>query len=256
MAVADRARKRMPQQGDYLDKDDLIREQEPFGVATCVYDERGSNFGPRWVLSLIPWFEDQEAPKGLLTFTANPTRNPFFEDLQAQIEENDNEPIGPLVVIKGKSTKGFRYYTLDDWKEDAPVAAPSPAPARPARPTAPASQQEAAVVVPPESIPANGEPAKRKPGRPRKTSPTSSTTVSLSTSTSAPTATGESKPAATAIAPEVQEVKPANVGSVVCPDCKQVVEGRILPDDSGRRFIIHPFCPTLNKATVVEVMEA
>jgi hypothetical protein len=47
----------------------------------------------------------------------------------------------------------------------------------------------------------------------------------------------------------------ANHGKVVCPDCGRVVEGRILPDDSGRRFIIHPFCPKLNKATVVEVVE-
>ncbi|MDA4120377.1 MAG: hypothetical protein OK436_07295, partial [Thaumarchaeota archaeon] len=103
MGVADRARKRMPAAGDYLDKDDLIRAQdEPFGVANVAYDEHGGQFGPRWVLTLIPWFDDQDKPQGLLTFTANPTRNPFFEDLQVQIEENENQPIGPLTVIKGK----------------------------------------------------------------------------------------------------------------------------------------------------------
>jgi hypothetical protein len=231
MGVADRARKRMPQAGDYLDKDDLIRNQdEPFGVATCVYDEHGTNYGPRWVLSLIPWFEEQEGPKGLLTFTANPTRNPFLEDLQAQIEENDNEPIGPLTVIKGKSQKGFRYYTLDDWKETAaPAEATSAsAPARPARPAAPAPQQEAAAANPPADTP----PDKPKRGRPRKASVTPSTTETPSASPSSPPipAIREPGPGEAAKAQEVSV--PTNVGSVVCPDCHQTVEGRILPDDS------------------------
>jgi hypothetical protein len=243
----------MPSGGDYLNKDDLIRNQdEPFGVKNCVFDEKGGNYGARWVLTLIPWFDGQEDPKGLLTFDANPTRNPFFEDLQVQIEENDNDAIGPLTLVKGKTQKGFRYYTLDDWTEDgpangpAPVDAPAPAPARPARPAASAPEPEAAAKADP---PAD----KPKRGRPRKDSATPSSPATPSASTAEPSAT---KPPATAIDPSVQEIKPANFGSVVCPDCKTVVEGRILPDDSGRRFIIHPFCPVLNKATVVEVPDA
>jgi hypothetical protein len=261
MGVADRARKRMPQSGDYLEKDDLIRAQdEPFGVANVTYDEKGSNYGPRWVLSLIPWFDEQEGPQGLLTFTANPTRNPFFEDLQAQIEENENQPIGPLTVVKGKSQKGFRYYTLDDWTEGGPAGgpapqdAPTPAPARPARTSAPAPQQPApeatATATPPE-------PEKRKPGRPRKTA-TTATATSETTPVPAPNlpAARQPDPARPDEATHAQEVSLPKVGKAICPDCKQEVEGRILPDDSGRRFIIHPFCPVLNKATVVEVIDA
>ena len=177
MGVADRARKQMPSSGDYLDKDDLIRAQdEPFGIKSVVYDEKGSNYGPRWVLSLIPWFEEQEAPKGLLTFTANPTRNPFMEDLQLQIDENDGEPIGPCVLIKDKSQKGYRYYTIDDWSE-TPTDVPTPAPARPARPSAPAPQQEVAAANPPE-------PEKPKRGRPRKSATPNPGTATPASSTS------------------------------------------------------------------------
>lgn len=256
MGVADRARKRMPSSGDYLEKDDLIRAQdEPFGIASVVYDQVGSNYGPRWVLSLIPWFEEQENPKGLLTFTANPTRNPFMEDLQLQIEENDNEPVGPCVLIKDKSQKGFRFYTIDDWTEAAPAEpTPAPAPARPSRPSAPAPQQPepeaTATATPPE-------PEKPKRGRPRKTSQTSSSVASTSAPTSAPTPTPAPNLPATrepgpGEATHAQEQVVPRTGKVTCPDCGQEVEGRILPDDQGRSFIIHPFCPKLGKATVVE----
>jgi len=252
MGVADRARTRIPQQGDYLDKDDLIRAQdEPFGIASVVYDEKGSNYGARWVLSLIPWFDDQEDPKGLLTFTANPTRNPFMEDLQAQIEENDNEPIGPCVLVKGKSTKGFRFYTIDDWKETPEESTPAPAPARPARPARPAAsatEPGAAVKdVPPQSVPANDAPKKR--GRPRKSTTTSSTPEPASTAAPLP-ASREPGPGEAA---QATQISTPNVATVICPDCHQEVTGRVLPDDKGKFFVIHPFCPTLGKGTIVEV---
>src|SRR6266446_7550454 len=114
--VMSRANSRIPQ-GDYLDKDELIREQEPFAITSVVFDSVGHSFGPRWVVSVQPWFEDQESPAGLITFTNNPTRQPVYEDLQAQIEENGNEPIGPIVLVKGKSNKGYRFYSFADWSE-------------------------------------------------------------------------------------------------------------------------------------------
>lgn len=257
MGVADRARKRMPTGGDYLDKDDLIRNQdEPFGVTSVVYDEKGSNFGSRWVLSLIPWFDDQEDPHGLLTFTANPTRNPFFEDLQAQLEENGNEPLGPLTLIKGKSQKGYRYYTLDDWTEAGPATGPdgsaatTPAQARPQRPAAPATEPEPTKEVPVEQVPDN--PPARKRGRPRKNSETpSSATISPSASQTSPLpAAREPGPGEAARA---QEVVAPRYAKATCPDCRQEVEGRVLPDDHGKLFLIHPFCPALNKGTIIEV---
>src|SRR5205823_4761235 len=129
--------------------------------------------------------------------TANPTRNPFFEDLQLQIEENQNEPIGPCVVIKGKSQKGYRYYTLDDWKEGGASQVngseePSPAPARPARPAA-SAPAPAPTNVPVETVPANDAPKKR--GRPRKAQAETSPDASQTSSTP--------QKAAPAIAPEV-----------------------------------------------------
>jgi hypothetical protein len=255
MGVADRARKQIPAQGDYLEKDDLIRAQdEPFGIANVTYDEKGTNFGPRWVLTLVPWFDDQEGPKGLLTFTANPTRNPFMEDLQLQIEENDNEPIGPCVLIKDKSQKGYRYYTIDDWSEAAP-SAPAPAPAaRPQRPSAPAPQQEAAA-APPAVEP---EPVKRRPGRPRKTTTSAPTTTSAtSSSTSGPPVPATREPVAEAgEAAHAREVGVPRTATVTCPECGQEVTGRVLPNDKGQFFIIHTYCPKLNKAITIEYIEA
>lgn len=261
MGVVDRARKRIPTTGDYLDKDELVRAQdEPFGIANVAFDEHGSSFGARWVLTVIPWFEDQDGPEGLLTFGSNPTRNPMFEDFQAQIEENGNQPIGPVTLIKDKSQKGYRFYTLSDWVEasDEPVPAAAPAPAR-VRPSR--APETAKTEVTPEAIPANDAPKKRV-GRPRKVSETATTSAVSSTPTSSSPSPSDgpaaaqpvSKPAATAIAPEVQQVL-LSVGKAICPECHQEVTGRVLPDDTGKRFIIHPHCPATGKAGVVEVTE-
>src|SRR5438132_7079729 len=94
--------------GDYLDKDELIRDQQPMAIKSVNFDAHGSQFGPRWVVSIGPWFEDQDGPEGLLTFTNSPTRQPVFEDLQVQIEESGNQPIGPVILVKGKSQQGYR----------------------------------------------------------------------------------------------------------------------------------------------------
>jgi hypothetical protein len=256
MGVVDRARKKLPVSGDYLDKDELIRDQNPMGIASCVFDPThtySGNAAPRWVLSVEPWFEDQEDPTGLVTFSSNPTRNPMFEDFQAQIEENHNEPIGPVVLVKEKSQKGFRFYTLADWSETpvsapvpAPTATPTPARPRPQRPAAPAPDSVPTAVAP-ETVPANDAPTPKRRGRPRKTAETVAET---------PVSTPATKPAEGAAAASPAANVPLNVGSAICPDCHQEVKGRVLPDDQGRQFIIHPFCPALGKASVVEVVEA
>lgn len=259
MGVVDRARKRMPAAGDYLDKDDLIRNQEPMGIAACVFDPNhtySGNPAPRWVLTIIPWFEDQEDPEGLLTFSSNPTRNPMFEDFQAQIEENHNEPIGPVVLVKERSTKGFRFYTLADWTDSTSVdeaqgvpQAAAPKAARPSRSAAPAP---APTNVAPEAVPANDAP-KAKRGRPRKSSSTPEASSPSSSDGPAP-AQPVSNPPATAIDAAVQQVQ-LSVGKAICPECHQEVTGRVLPDETGKRFIIHPHCPATGRAGVVEVTE-
>lgn len=277
MGVVDRARRKLPATGDYLDKDELIRNQEPMGIANVAFDPShtySGNPAPRWVLSIIPWFEDQEEPEGLLTFSSNPTRNPMFEDFQAQIEENHNEPIGPVILIKEKSQKGFRFYTLADWvdptsteeAQGVPQAAapaltvvPEPAPARPrpSRAATPAAPEAAkSTEVKPAEVPANDAAPKKRVGRPRKDSATSSTTATSSPSPSDGPVPAQpaSKPPATAIDPAVQQIQ-LSVGKAICPDCHQEVTGRVLPDDSGKRFIIHPHCPATGKAGVVEVTE-
>jgi hypothetical protein len=236
--VMSRARATIPQ-GDYLDKDELIREQEPFAIVSIAFDQVGHSFGPRWVCTLAPWFDDQEGPNGLLTMTANPTRNPMFEDLQAQIEENNNEPIGPLTLIKGKSQKGYRFYTFEDWAEPGEVqnVVPMTAPARAARPQASAPA--------PAPAPAAAEAPKRKAGRPRKV-------TTEATPAPAPAPVAASKPPETAVAGVNQQLA---VGSGVCPDCNMVVSGRVLPDEHGNRFIIHPSCPATGRPSVVPVTE-
>jgi hypothetical protein len=228
--VMARANQRIPQQGDYLDKDELIRDQEPMGIASVAFDSVGSNFGPRWIVSVQPWFEGQDGPTGLITFTNNATRTPLFEDLQAQIEENGNEPIGPVVLIKGKSQQGYRFYTFGDWDEPQAVAAVSAPPTRPARPT-----------VAPEPTPATSEPAKRKPGRPRKAE---------TAAPSSPAASEAVKPPERPLAAPSQTL---NVGKAICPDCQQEVTGRVLSDEKGNQVIIHPHCPATGKAGVVAI---
>jgi hypothetical protein len=244
MGVMDRANSKIPASGDYLDKDELIRDQEPMALVSVTFDSVGSQFGARWVCSVQPWFEDQDGPTGLITFTNNPTRQPLFEDLQAQIEENGNEPIGPVVIIKGKSQAGYRFYSFGDWTEGGVAAAPAPAPA-----PAPKAQRATRAASAPAPTPAPApapEAAKRRPGRPRKAAE------------AAP-----SSPSAPALAPK-PEVAPGTgvasvslaVGQAICPDCNQLVTGRVLDDDKGNRVIIHPHCPATGRAGVVMVTDA
>jgi hypothetical protein len=239
MGVMDRARRQIPASGDYLDKENLVRDQEPMALVSVSYDERPSNtWGPRWVVTIQPWYEDQETPHGLLTFTALPTRNPVFEDLQAQIEENGNEPVGPVVLIREKSQKGFRYYTFSDFNEDGAgseqPAVPVPAPApRAARPAAPAPVET-------EPKPKRGRPYGSR-NRPKEEPSATSTPVA-----------SPSKPAERAVAGTEQILA---VGEAVCPKCQQVVRGRVLSDETGARVIIHAHCPVSNQAEVLQVSE-
>ena len=223
--VMSRANRLIPT-GDYLDKDELIREQEPMAIKSVVFDTTGSSFGPRWVVSVGPWFEDQEGPIGLVTFTNNGTRQPVFEDLQQQIEDANNEPIGPVVLVKGKSTKGYRFYGFADYDEPGAVAAPAPAPAP--------------------------EPAKRKPGRPRKAAAPVAATAAPAPSPSPSAPEPEQKPVQSDMGGQEVVLK---VGTAICPDCNMPVTGRVLPDEQGNRFIIHPHCPATGKAGVVQVIE-
>lgn len=255
MGVMERANSRIPPStggGQYLDKDELIRDQNPMGIKSVNFDSNGSQFGPRWVISVQPWFEEQDGPEGLLTFTNSPTREPVFEDLQVQIEENANEPVGPVVLVKGKSQKGYRFYTFADWSEEgeqepAPVVMPTQQ--RPPKPVAalkdpvPLTASEAAAfkTFETQARPKRGRPAGSK-NRPK-----------VNGESPAPSATATSpalKPAERPVAGASQALV---VGKATCPNCGQEVTGRVLPDEKGGRFIIHPHCPATNRPEVLVV---
>jgi len=230
--VMNRARGKLPPSGDYLDKDDLVRDQEPMALKSVDFDTTGSQFGPRWVCSVIPWYEDQDGPEGLITFTNNPTRQPMFEDLQAQIEENGNEPIGPIVLIRAKTQKGYRMYTFEDYNADGEAAQPVPViePPHP-RPAAPVRQQTAQ----------QAEPA-RKRGRP-------------AGSKNRPKESVDSSPVVTRL-PEREiagQEQVLAVGEAECPNCGEMVRGRVLRDETGKGVIIHPHCRQTGKAEILTV---
>lgn len=253
--VMSRANSRIPPTvggGQYLDKDDLIRDQEPMGIKSVNFDSNGSQFGPRWVISVQPWFEDQDGPTGLLSFTNSPTREPVFEDLQVQIEENGNEPVGPVVLVKGKSQKGYRFYTFSDWSEDgeqepAPVL---PMPTQQVRPPKPAAVQATTETVPvgPNSF-ATAEKPKRR-GRPAGSK--NRTKDEVTPARAVAPARPASKPAERPVGGLDQ---PLSIGTAICPNCNQEVSGRVLPDEKGGRFIIHPHCPATNRPEVLAVTQ-
>jgi predicted amidohydrolase len=45
------------------------------------------------------------------------------------------------------------------------------------------------------------------------------------------------------------------IGTAICPDCHMPVTGRVLPDEHGNKFIIHPSCPATGRASIVPVLE-
>src|SRR5438094_5548672 len=229
--VMRRASSKLPQ-GDYLDKDELFREKEPMGIKSGIFDTSGSQFGPRWVASVEPWYEGQDEPVGLITFTNNPSRQPIFEDLQAQIEENNNESIGPVTLIRVKTQKGFRVYTFADFIEDGvvtgePVSA-TPAPRAP-RPTAPAQRSTPSPAeldaMASYSREATAETAPRRRGRPAGSKNRPKENNGESSAPSATAISRETKSPEREVAGQEQILA---VGEAVCPNCGDVVRGRVL----------------------------
>jgi hypothetical protein len=229
--------------GEYLDKDEIVRDQNPMAIANVVFDSVGTQFGPRWVVSVEPWYEDQDGPTGLLTFTNSPTRQPVFEDLQAQIEENGEDRIGPVTLIRAKSQKGYRFYTFADFAEG--------------------NGQAAEVVQMPKQVldlgqrsPAPAPAEKRRPGRPKGSSnrPKGPATTPTATPTSAPEIPA-ARPPAPGEAVKAQTMVTPVYGAVMCPHCQQAVQGRILSDETGARVIIHPHCPVTKKAEILQYVE-
>lgn len=257
--VMRRAGARTIPQGDYLDKDELVRDQEPMGIKSVTFDATGSQFGPRWVCSVEPWYEGQDGPEGLVTFTNNPTRQPIFEDLQAQIEEAGNESIGPVTLIRAKTQKGFRVYTFADYDDgQAPAAvAAEPKP----RPTAPAPMRVETPLPawdqsqePPVAPKRRGRPpgSKNRPKEPNGSTATTSTTSRSASSEKIESPSTSSRPPEREVAGQEQIL---SVGEATCPHCGQVVRGRVLRDESGRGVIIHPHCVQTGKAEILVVAE-
>lgn len=259
--VMKRAGGKLPPTGDYLDKDELVRDQEPMGLKSVVFDPNGSQFGPRWVVSVEPWYEGQDEPHGLVTFTNSPTRQPVFEDLQAQIEENNNDAIGPVVLIRAKSNQGWRYFTFADYQDDGseqpkddldryvesrPAVAErlkAPRPTAPARKMMTDTERDEAIREAAEAPRRRGRPPGVK-NRPK--------AGNGSTEQTQPTPRTQVKPPDRPIAGQEQVLA---VGEATCPNCGDVVRGRVLRDETGKGVIIHPHCRQTGKAEILTVAE-
>jgi hypothetical protein len=249
MGVMSRANSKLPPTlggGEYLEKDDLVRDQNPMAIANVVFDSTGSSFGPRWVVSVEPWYEGQDDPQGLLTFTNNPTRQPVFEDLQAQIEESGEQRIGPVTLIRAKTQKGYRFYTFADFVEQDSNVVAMPVPEVPT-----STRQVETRVLPSGEI-------KRRPGRPKGSTnrPKGSVqTPTVSTSSTSAPEIPATRPPAAGEAAKAQSVVTPVYGAVMCPNCQQAVQGRILSDENGARVIIHAQCPVTKKAEILFVTD-
>jgi len=106
-------------EGDYLNNDDLIRDQSVFAIIDVVED-RGGGFGgnDRWVVKVIPYDDQDEAPDGLITLSDNAARRKFMLVLQDELDNlekaGDNVEIGPCTLVRLKGRSNF-YYEIVDW---------------------------------------------------------------------------------------------------------------------------------------------
>ncbi len=110
--------------GNWIDdqKDDMVHDQLVFGITDVRFDERGSQFGERWIVSVVPWYEGDENPNGDLSFKSTSYRDEYFQELADELDKLDRKGdeviLGPVVLIKARTAnKKNRYFDIVEWDE-------------------------------------------------------------------------------------------------------------------------------------------
>lgn len=264
MGVIGKARESIPAQGDYLDKEELVRAGTPFGITNVAWDETGGYEGAsRWLVSVAPWYDGDDVT-GLISFGATPIRQAVMQSLQDQLDES-GEPLGPVVLIRAVSKGKNRYYDLADYDESTGEADRSGHASDEAQP-APAATNGRTRPRPGAPAPA---PAKR--GRPAGTAKASTgqreraaakaeleqqELLQADRPSAIPQAKTDIPEGGGEKAQEVRAGEGPRQGVALCPDCGQEVRGRIFPDTEGNPVLIHQFCPELKKGVSLPASEA